>query len=239
MHKTLSSPTTPAQRPEDAEAPSSSSPPEPSPAPRPSPVAKAVQSVDWARAAESLKKGSARTGGLLKVLGARTGAFLAAVGARIALHLKESAVRVGRLLRGHRPGEHPPQDVRHAFALMLAAVPAFGFLAYTGYTQLDPGVPGTVRTEMWTLTVTAGLAGLALGALAVPVRRAVPLLHRAAQVCALAGMGVALMGLHRAAQLADTAILVASAVAALFAVVANVALWSTSVRTWCRAAPQG
>ncbi|WP_028648382.1 hypothetical protein [Nocardiopsis sp. CNT312] len=235
MHKTLSSPTPPAQRPEDAEA---SSPPEPSSAPRSSPVAKALQSVDWAGIAEPLKKGSARTGGLFKVLGARTGAFLAEVGTRTGTLLKKSTRRTGELLRSHRPGEHPPRDVRHAFALMLAAVPAFGLLAYTVYGQLDTGLPGPLHTAMWVLTIEVGVVGAALGALAVPVRRAVPLLHRAAQVCALAGMGVALSGLHRAAQLADTPLLVAAAVAALFAVVANVALWTTSVRAWCRAAPR-
>ncbi|WP_116244818.1 hypothetical protein [Nocardiopsis sp. FIRDI 009] len=137
------------------------------------------------------------------------------------------------LLSGRRPGERPPSDVRQTCALMFVAGPFFGFLAYAAWDRLDAGAPGQAVTDLWTLLVLSVLAGAVAVGLAVPVLRAVPLLWRAAQFGALAGMGVALSGLHRAAQLSSTLVMVAAALAALLAIVVNIALWTTAVRRWC------
>ncbi|MCY9785439.1 hypothetical protein KIK06_16255 [Nocardiopsis sp. EMB25] len=142
------------------------------------------------------------------------------------------APRTG-LLSGRRPGERPPSDVQQTCALMFVAGPFFGFLAYAAWDRLGAGAPTQVVTDLRTLFVLSALTAAVAVGLAVPVLRAVPLLWRVAQFGALAGMGVALSGLHRAAQISSTLLLVAAALAALVAIVVNIALWTTAVRRWC------
>ncbi|MFI6574306.1 hypothetical protein ACIBFB_00790 [Nocardiopsis sp. NPDC050513] len=143
------------------------------------------------------------------------------------------------LLAGRRPGERAPSDVLHACVLMFATAPFFAYLAYAAWDRLGAGVPAPVATGLWTVLVGSAAAGAAMAGLAVPVLRAVPLLWRVSQAGALLGMAVALSGLHRAAQVASTPLMVAGALAALAAVLVNVALWTTVVRRWCAADPAG
>ncbi|OLT28234.1 hypothetical protein BJF83_01235 [Nocardiopsis sp. CNR-923] len=120
---------------------------------------------------------------------------------------------------------------------MFVAAPFFAHLAYTAWDRLAAGVPGPVATGLWTVLVGSAAAGAAMAGLAAPVLRAVPLLWRMSQAGALLGMAAALSGLHRAAQIASTPLMVAGALAALAAILVNVALWTTVVRRWCSADP--
>ncbi|MEV2277546.1 hypothetical protein AB0I72_18365 [Nocardiopsis sp. NPDC049922] len=144
------------------------------------------------------------------------------------------------LLAGRRPGERAPSDVLQACVLMVATAPFFAFLAYTAWDIMGAGdVPAPVATGLWAVLVGSAAAGAAMAGLAVPVLRAVPLLWRVSQAGALLGMAVALSGLHRAAQIASTPLMVAGALAALAAILVNVALWTTVVRRWCSAGSAG
>lgn len=137
------------------------------------------------------------------------------------------------LLAERRPGVRPPRDVRQTFALMLVAVPAYGLLAYLAGDRMLSGAHEDAAEGLRALMVTAALAGVALGALAVPVRRGGNALWRTAQIGAVAGMGVAVAGLYAAARLVDTQLLLAAVVVAVAAIVVNIALWSTEVHRWC------
>ena len=137
------------------------------------------------------------------------------------------------LLAARHPGVRPPQDVRQTCVLMFVAAAAYGLLAYQAWALLDSGAPGPVVTDLWFLLVVAALVALGLAVLAVPVRRAGHVLWRASQFGALVALGVALTALHMAAKLADTPMLLVGLLAALFAIVVNIALWSNNVRRWC------
>ncbi len=116
---------------------------------------------------------------------------------------------------------------------MLVTAAVYVLLAYRTWTMLDAGVPGPVVTDLWTLLVVASLVALGLVALALPVRRAGYVLWRAAQFGSLVALGVAVSALYVAARLADTPMLVVGLVVAFFAIIVNIALWSTNVRRWC------
>ena len=137
------------------------------------------------------------------------------------------------LLATRRPGVRPPQDVRQAFTLMFVTAAAYGLLAYQAWALLDAGAPGPVVTDLWLLLAVAVLVALGLVALAVPVRRGGYVLWRASQFGGLVALGVALAALHMAAKLADTPMLLAGLLVTLFAIVVNIALWSSNVRRWC------
>ena len=137
------------------------------------------------------------------------------------------------LLAARRPGVRPPRDVRQAFTLMFVAAAAYALLAYQVWALLDAGAPGPVVTELWFLLVVAALVAIGLIASAVPIRRGGYVLWRASQFGGLVALGVALGALHMAAKLANTPMLLVGLLAALFAIVVNIALWSSNVRRWC------
>lgn len=137
------------------------------------------------------------------------------------------------LLAARRSGLRPPQDVRQTCVLMFVTAAVYVLLAYQSWSMLDAGVPGPVVTDLWILLVVAALVALGLIALALPVRRAGYVLWRAAQFGALVALGVAVSALNMAARLADTPMLLVGLVVAFFAIIVNIALWSTSVRRWC------
>lgn len=137
------------------------------------------------------------------------------------------------LLAAGRPGVRPPQDVRQTCVLMCVTAAAFAGLAYQSWATLDAGAPAPVVRELWVQVVLASLVVLGLVALVVPVRRAGHVLWRAAQFGALVALGVGVSALNTAARLADTPMLLVALVVALFAIVTNIALWSTGVRRWC------
>ncbi len=117
---------------------------------------------------------------------------------------------------------------------MFLTAAVYVLLAYHAWTMLDTGVPGAVVTDLWVLLVVSSLVALGLIALALPVRRGGHVLWRAAQFGSVVALGVAVSALHMAARLADTPILVVGLVVAFFAIIVNIALWSTGVRRWCR-----
>lgn len=140
--------------------------------------------------------------------------------------------RKSLLAAGH-PGVRPPLDVRQTCVLMFVAAVLYGLLAYLVGSMLSEGVHASVTTELWLLLAMTVLVGLGLVALALPVRRAGHVLWRASQAGSLFAFGTALFTLFLAARLADTPLMLAGIVAALFAIVLNIALWSTGVRRWC------
>ncbi|WP_223830346.1 hypothetical protein [Nocardiopsis quinghaiensis] len=137
------------------------------------------------------------------------------------------------LVAVRRPGVRPPPDVRQTCVLMFAVMPAYGLLAYLSWDRTASGLPGDFVDDLRVLTAAAVLVGVLLAVLAVPVRRGGHALWRAAQVGAVAALGVALSTLHMAARLADTPLLLAGILVAAAAIVVNIALWSTDVRRWC------
>jgi hypothetical protein len=145
------------------------------------------------------------------------------------------AARVGALglVAVRRPGVRPPLDVRQTCASMLAAVPAYGLLSYLAWDLSVSGLPEEFADGLRFLMVASVLAGVVLAALAVPVRRGGHVLWRAAQAGAVVALGVSLSALYTAARLADTPLLLAGTLAAVAAIVVNIALWSTEVRRWC------
>ena len=116
---------------------------------------------------------------------------------------------------------------------MFVTAAVYVLLAYQAWAMLDAGVPGSVVTDLWTLLVLSSLVALGLIALALPVRRAGHVLWRAAQFGALVALGVAVSALHMAGKLADTPMLLVGLLVAFFAIIVNIALWSTNVRRWC------
>lgn len=116
---------------------------------------------------------------------------------------------------------------------MFVTAPAYALLAYQSWAMLDAGVPGRVVSDLWVLLVLSALVALGLVALALPVRRAGHVLWRASQFGALVALVVAVSALNIAAQLADTPMLLVGLLAAFFAIIVNIALWSTNVRRWC------
>lgn len=145
------------------------------------------------------------------------------------------AARVGALglVAVRRPGVRPPLDVRQTCASMLAAVPAYGLLSYLAWDLSASGLPEEFADGLRFLMAASALAGVVLAALAVPVRRGGHVLWRAAQAGAVVALGVSLSALYTAARLADTPLLLAGTLAAVAAIVVNIALWSTEVRRWC------
>ncbi|PDP88261.1 hypothetical protein CQJ94_07140 [Glycomyces fuscus] len=142
------------------------------------------------------------------------------------------ASAAGLLARRH-PGVRPPRDVRQTCVLMLAALPAYGALAYLAGDRVLSGAHEDAVGGLWALAAAAALVGVALAALAVPVRRGGNVLWRAAQCGAVLGLGVAPAGLYAAARLVDTPLLLAAVLVAVAAIVVNIALWSTEVHRWC------
>lgn len=140
--------------------------------------------------------------------------------------------RKSLLAAGH-PGVRPPLDVRQTCVLMFVAAALYGLLAHLVGSMLSEGVHSRVETELRLLLVMAALVALGLVALALPVRRAGHVLWRASQIGSLIAFGAALFTLFMAARLADTPLMLAGIVAALSAIVLNMALWSTNVRRWC------
>ncbi|MBR8740754.1 hypothetical protein DSY14_03280 [Nocardiopsis sp. MG754419] len=116
---------------------------------------------------------------------------------------------------------------------MFVSAILFGGLAYLSWTMLSEGAPSVVVSDLWLLLVVASLVALGLAGLAMPVRRAGYVLWRASQFGSLVAFGTALFALFLAARLADTPLLLAGVVVALFAIIVNIALWSTNVRRWC------
>ena len=136
------------------------------------------------------------------------------------------------LVAVRRPGVRPPLDVRQTCVLMFALVPAYGLLAYIAWDS-RAGLPAEYAGDLLTLMVVAAVVGVALAALAVPVRRGGHVLWRTAQFVAMVALGLTLATLHMAARLADTPLMLVGLLGALASIAANIALWSTEVRRWC------
>ncbi|MBB5492537.1 hypothetical protein [Nocardiopsis metallicus] len=137
------------------------------------------------------------------------------------------------LLAARRAGVRPPQDVRQTCVLMFVTAVAYVGLGYQAWTMLEAGAPGPVVTDLWILLVVSGLTALGMAALALPVRRAGHVLWRSAQFGALVALGAAVSALHMSARLADTQMLLVGLLVSFFAIIVNIALWSTNVRRWC------
>ncbi|MBE1456711.1 FtsH-binding integral membrane protein [Nocardiopsis terrae] len=137
------------------------------------------------------------------------------------------------ILAVRHPGVRPPQDVRQTCVLMFVAAAGYVLLAYQSWAMLDAGAPGPVVSDLRFLLVLAALVALGMAVLALPVRRAGHVLWRSAQFGALVALGTAVSALYTAAKLADTPMLAVGLLVILFAIIVNIALWSTSVRRWC------
>ncbi|WP_230479879.1 hypothetical protein [Nocardiopsis kunsanensis] len=137
------------------------------------------------------------------------------------------------LLASGRLGAQPPQDVRQTCVLMFVAAPVLALAAVRSGLLLHEGAPSVVVVELWSLLVAASLAAVATAGLALPVRRAAYALWRSAQAGALLALGMSVGALYMSAQIADTLLLGAGAAGALLSIAVNIALWSTSVISWC------
>ncbi|MDT0332079.1 hypothetical protein [Nocardiopsis lambiniae] len=132
----------------------------------------------------------------------------------------------------------PPLDVRQTCVLMFVAAPVYGLLGYLTWSLFAADVPEGVVGDLWILLALTILAGAASAALAVPVRRGDHTLWRVSQAIALCALGVALFALYISSKLAVTPLLVGALLAAVTAIMINIALWSTEVRRWCVGAPK-
>ncbi|MDE3720914.1 hypothetical protein PWG71_05900 [Nocardiopsis sp. N85] len=132
----------------------------------------------------------------------------------------------------------PPLDVRQTCVLMFVAAPVYGLLGYLTWSLFAADVPEGVVGDLWILLALTILAGAASAALAVPVRRGDHALWRVSQAIALCALGVALFALYISSKLAVTPLLMGALLAAVTAIMINIALWSTEVRRWCVGAPK-